>query len=110
MPHVVDDPALVLEDLRRLAVGPLVDEADLQALVEEGIHLQALQDRLGPELDLLEDRGVGPERHRGPGAAPGCLPGDLELADRAYHRRLELHDMVVAVTVDLQQQAAWTVR
>ena len=60
-----------------LAAGALVGEADLQALVEEGHHLQALEDRLGPELDLLEDRRVRPERHRGAGAAPRRRAGRL---------------------------------
>ena len=103
MADEVDDPVLVLEDLRHLAVRPLVDEADLEALVEEGHHLEPLHHRLGPELDLLEDGGVRPERHGRPGPAPGRLAGDLELADRLAPV-LELEDVVVAVAVDLQDQ------
>ena len=103
MADVVDDPVLVLEGLGRLAVRPLVDEADLEALVEEGHHLQALDDRLGPELDLLEDGRVRPEGDRGPGPAPGRRAGDLELAGRLAAVD-ELHDVVVAVAVDLEHQ------
>ena len=103
MADEVDDPVLVLEDLRRLAVGPLVHEADLEALVEEGHHLQPLHHRLGPELDLLEDGRVGPEGHGGAGPPPGRLAGDLELADRLA-AVLELQDVVVTVAVDLQHQ------
>ena len=103
MADEVDDPILVLEDLRHLAVGPLVHEADLEALVEERHHLQPLHHRLGPELDLLEDRRVGPEGHGGAGPPPGCLAGDLELAHRLA-AVLELQDVVVTVAVDLQHQ------
>ena len=100
----VDDAVLVLERLRHLAVGSLVDEADLEALVEECHDLEALHHRLGPELDLFEDGGVGPEGDRRAGPPPRCLPGDLELAD-GLAAVLELEDVVVAVAVDLQEQS-----
>ena len=101
---VVDDAVLVLERLGRLAVGPLVLEVDLEALVEEGHDLEPLDHGLGPELDLLEDRRVGPERHGGAGAAAGRLARHLELA-RGLAPVDELHDVVVAVAVDLEDQA-----
>jgi hypothetical protein len=62
----VDDPAGVLEgDGIGPVLGALVLEADLEALVEERHHLQALDDRASGELERLEDRAVGPERDRG---------------------------------------------
>ena len=61
VPDVVDDPAGVAEAHLLLAAGTLVDEVDLEALVQEGHHLQAFDDRLGPELDLFEPCGVRPE-------------------------------------------------
>src|SRR5207248_3717094 len=69
--HEVDDAARVLVGLLLLVVRPLVLEADLEALVEEGHDLQALEDRLGPELGALglEDVGVWPEGDRRPPAA-----------------------------------------
>ena len=79
----VDDAAVVLEGRLGLRVGALVDEADLEALVQEGHDLHALDDRLRPELGLVEDGGVGPEGDGGAGPrlaggrgpwAPGRLP------------------------------------
>ena len=71
----VDDAAVVL--VRRLGhrVGALVDEADLEALVQEGHDLHALDDRLRPELRLVEDGGVGPEGDGG--ARPGLAGGPV---------------------------------
>ena len=60
--HEVDDAAGELERLLEHRVGALVAEADLEALVEERHLAQPLDQRLGAELGLLEDRGVGPER------------------------------------------------
>ncbi len=80
MPDVVDDPVLVLEGLRGLRVRALVDEADLEALVQEGHHLQTFDHRLCAELDLLEDGGIGPEGDGGAGTAARCRSGHLELA------------------------------
>ena len=61
----VDDAAVVLEGRLGHRVGALVGEADLEALVQEGHDLHALDDGLGPELGLVEDGGVGPEGDRG---------------------------------------------
>ena len=43
-------------------VDALVAEDDLEALVEERHLAQALEQRLGAELELFHDRAVGPER------------------------------------------------
>ena len=59
--HVVDDAAVVLEGLLRLAARSLVDEAHLEAAVEEGHDLESLDDGLRAELDVLEDAS-GPAR------------------------------------------------
>ena len=100
---VVDDAVLVLVRLGRLALGSLVGEPDLEALVEEGHHLQPFHHRLGPELDLLEDGRVRPERDGGPGAATGSPSGDLQLPGR-FSAVDELQNMVVTATVDLQEE------
>ena len=58
--HVVDevpDPALVVE-IDGLAVGALVDEADAKAARQERSLAEALQQRVGGELELLEDLRV----------------------------------------------------
>ena len=47
---------------------PLVDQVDAQALVEEGVLLEAGADRLVVVLDGLEDVGVGPVGDGGAGA------------------------------------------
>ena len=73
----VDDAAGVPVDDRLVVVlGALVLEADLEALVEERHHLEALEQRAGDELGDLEDDRVGPERDGGAGAAPRarCRP------------------------------------
>src|SRR5579862_5326441 len=58
VPHVVDDAAAVAEGLLLLAVRTLVHEANLEAFVQEGHHLQTLRDRLRAEFHLFEDRAV----------------------------------------------------
>ena len=63
--HEVDDAAGVLERLVDDRIDALVTEADLEALVEERHLCEALEDRLGAELGLFEDRRVGPERDGG---------------------------------------------
>ncbi len=74
----VDDAAGVLVgDRLVLVLGPLVREADLEALVEERHHLEALEDRARRELDGLEDGRVGPERDGGAGAATRRVADDL---------------------------------
>src|SRR6185436_16956573 len=62
----VGDAARVLEDL--LGAGRLVLEDDLEALVQEGLGVEAEADRLGRHLLLAEDLRVGPEVDRGPRA------------------------------------------
>ena len=81
MLDVVDDAAVVAEDLLLARARSLVGEADLEALVQEGHDLQPLGDGLGPELHLLEDR-PGPARRSpwsrcgpaGPGRSPRACP------------------------------------
>jgi hypothetical protein len=57
----------------------LIGETDLEALVEEGVGLKVLEDRLRSEFRALglEDVGVGPERDRRAG------PSAWSLADGA---------------------------
>ncbi len=107
--HEVDDAAVVLEGGLGHRVGALVGEPDLEALVQEGHDLHALDDGLGAELRLVEDGGVGPEGHRGAGAGLaraavlGGRPGRghlvLELA-----ALLELGLPVLALAVDLEHE------
>ena len=70
MLHVIDDAARVAVGLLRLVLGALVLEADLEAAVQKRHDLQALEHRLGPELGLLEDAWVRPERDEGARASP----------------------------------------
>ncbi len=51
----VDDAAVVLVGGLGDGVRALVDEADLEALVQEGHDLHALDDGLGAEFGLVED-------------------------------------------------------
>ena len=48
-------------------LGPLVEQGDGQALVEERGLLEPRPDGLEVEVDAVEDGGVGPERDRGAG-------------------------------------------
>src|SRR3546814_17968041 len=79
-------------------------EADLEALVEEGHHLDPLEDRAGREVGGLEDRAVGPERDGGAGAALRNVADDLELGlgDAAVG---ELHALPIALSVALHHSA-----
>ncbi len=100
----VDDPAgVAVGDRLGAVVGALVLEADLEALVEEGHHLQPLEDGAGGELGGLEDGGVGPERHGGAGAATGGVAHHLELAG-GLAAVGEGHLVVLAVAVDLDDE------
>src|SRR5581483_5664630 len=99
----VDDAAGVLVVDLLLVARPLVLEADLEALVEEGVHLQALDHRLRAELGLVEDRAVGPERDRGAGAAAGRVADDRQLRDDLA-AVAELHPVAFALAVDLDDQ------
>ena len=106
----VDDAAVVLVRRLRDRVGALVDEADLEALVQERHDLHALDDRLRPELRLLEHGGVRPEGDGGPGPGLAGGPvirrgsdgGDLLLELAAL---FELSLPVLAVPVHLQDDA-----
>ena len=84
-------------------LGTLVDEADLEALVEERHHLEPLEHRLRAELGLFEHGGIGPERDRRARASARRLAGDFELALRLAAVR-ELDAVALAVAVDLDDQ------
>ena len=102
----VDDPAGVLErDRFCVVLGALVLEADLEALVEEGHHLEPLEDGASGELQGLEHGAVGPEGDGGARAPARRVADDLELG---LHPAAvdELHAVVLAVLVDLDDQAA----
>ena len=68
VPDEVGDAAVVLEDHVELRVDALVAERDLEPAVQERHLAQPLEQRLGAELGLFEDRAVGPERDRGAGS------------------------------------------
>src|SRR5581483_11717613 len=87
--------------LQRALGWALVAEVDLQTLGQEGHLPEALEQRLGPELGLLEDRPVGPERDR---RAP--LAGAGDALQRAFGPATVdegLHEpAAVAVDLDLE--------
>ena len=98
--HEVADPAAVLVGhFERAVLRPLVTEVDLETLGEEGHLLETRQQRLGPELGLLEDRPVGPERDR-----RALLAGAAEALQRRHRPAAvdEGHEEPAAVAVDLQ--------
>ena len=74
----VSDSAFVVE-LDRLAAGALVGEDDAQPAREEGRLAQPLLQRLGRELELLEDLCVGQERNRRAGVVLLRLADDGEI-------------------------------
>ena len=100
----VDDAAVVLEDLLGRFVGALVAEDDLEALVEEGHLPQALDQRLGAELDLFHDRRVRPERDRGARARRSrrCAPARPTGSPPSTNDHLE----PAAVALDLELEPA----
>ena len=106
----VDDAALVLKGLFELAVGALVAEDDLEALVEERHRLQPLEHGAGDELGALgeEHGGIRPERDRRTGLArqrTACrgVADDDQLALRLAALRVLLM-VALAVLVDLDDQ------
>ena len=85
--HEVDETPGGLEDFLRS--GPLVDELDLDALVEERELLQPVREDLTLELHSLgEDLGVRPEADQGPGLGAALALGELlrDLAPTEGHR------------------------
>ena len=78
-------------------------------LLRNAIIWQPLEERAGAELDGLEDRGVGPERDGGAGAAAGRVADDLELGLRLAAVG-ELDAVALAVAVDLDDRAGSTAR
>ena len=98
----VADPALVVE-LDRLAVGPLVDELDVQAFRQERGLAQPLRDRGRVDVELLEDLRVGQEGDRRPGRVVlAHRPDDLHLAGGVA--ALELLPVDLAVATHLGDQ------
>ena len=69
--------------------------------MEERHHLQTLEDRLGAELDLVEDRGVGPERDGRPRPVARRRAGHPQRAGWLATID-EGHLVAVATAVDLQ--------
>ena len=106
----VDDAALVLERLVELALGTLVAEDDLEALVEERHGLQALENGAGHELGALGDEHgrVGPERDRRARLARQRTTRRRVADDRELALRLAalgvLLLVALAVLVDLDEQ------
>ena len=103
----VDDAAGVAVGHRLVVVvlaDALVVEADLEALVEEGHHLDPLEDRAGVELDGLEHRGVGPERDGRPAPAPRGVADDVQLLDGPLPPSAKSHPMALAAAVDLDDE------
>ena len=81
VPDEVDDAAAVaVDDSGVVVAGAVVAEADLETPVEEGHHLQPLEDGAAHELDGLEDRRIRPERDRRPPPAARRVAGHGELA------------------------------
>src|SRR6266540_1834274 len=90
----VADAALVVER-DRVATGALVREDDRQALREERHLAQALFQRVGGELELLEDLGVRKERDRRARLLRDACR--LHLADGNAARELLAVDLSVAL-------------
>ncbi len=64
------DPALVIGVGVRVGLGAAqIAEPDAETLVEERHHLEAIDERLSPEIDVFEDARIRPEAHRGAGSA-----------------------------------------
>ena len=99
----VADAAVELEVLHEHGVDALVAEADLEALAEERHLAQALDERLGAELRLLEDGLVGPERDRRAVLLRRAGLGELVLGLPALG---EVLHPLAAVAVDLDVEAA----
>jgi hypothetical protein len=96
IPDEVADAALVVE-LVGAAVGPLVAEDNPQAARQEGRLAQALGERRGGELGLVEDLAVWEEGDRRPRLLRRPRHLDVGLGDTA----LELLPMHLAVAADL---------
>ncbi len=103
MLHVVDDASGVAVRLLLLVARTLVLEADLEAAVQKRHHLQPLEDRLGTEFDLFEDRRVGPERDARAGAPPRSVADHFERADRRAPVA-KLHPVPLAVPVHFEHE------
>jgi hypothetical protein len=104
--HEVDDAAgVAVRDLLLLVLA-LVDEVDLEAFVEEGHRLQALEHGAGHELDALghEHGGIRPERDGGAGPVARRLPDGLQLRLRLAALG-ELLPVAGAIAVDLDDEA-----
>ena len=101
MGHEVADASLVaVGDVLVALALPVVAEANLQATVEKGHHLEAFRQRLEPEAGLFEDRAIRPEANRGARAVVrrGANGRETRLELPAIH---EVHVVAVAVPVDL---------
>ncbi len=103
----VDEATLVLVGDLLFALGALVGEDDLEALVEERHRLEAFEHGASDELGALglEDGRIGPERDGGAGgaAALGRVTDRLHLALWLAALRVLL-EPVLAVAVDLDRE------
>ena len=101
MGHEVADAALIaVGDVLVALAFPSVAEANLQAAVEKGHHLEAFRQGLEPEAGLLEDRAVGPEAHRGTRAVVRCGTNGRKARFEASAVH-EVHVVAFTVPVDL---------
>ncbi len=103
VPDEVADATVELELLREDRVDAFVAEPDLEASAEEGHLAQALDERLGAELRLLEDGLVGPERDGGAVLLRRTGPGELVLGLAALG---EVLHPLAPVAVDLDVETA----
>ena len=107
MLHEVDDAAAVLIRNRLQMIDAFVGEHDLEALVEEGHGLQALEHGASHERGALglEDAGIGPKRNRCAGLAAACgrIAHDGHLVLRTTALGIELLVMV-AIAVDFNNE------
>jgi len=107
--HEVTDAAVVAEADRRCPAGAVVAERDLEAGVQERHHLEALRQRRGAEVGLVEDRRIGPEPDGGPGPRlpvrpDRCISDDVELLGELTAVG-EGHQVAFALAVDLDLDA-----
>ncbi len=99
--HELLDAILVVVGFRLGAGGPLVEENDLKAGIEEGQLAQALGDAAGLEDGgLAEDLGVGLEGDERAGAAG--LADDLELFHGLAALKFHVVDLAAAGDLDFE--------
>ena len=98
--EVLDAAGVLVDHRLGVALGSFVDEPNLETGVEERHHLEALEQRLGSEVELLEDGRVRPEANGRTGATARRLARHRELG-LELAAVLEIHVIAVAAEVDL---------